>query len=142
MFDYHFIRDFPFEIAWNHSRLGMLPIVTTCAPPVSSAWEIFHISSQRPQFLGSFRRNHAPSSSLAGFRARCAQTFPLAATVLASSRSYVSAPIDGRWRQRESFNAVEDRCKQVPRDSHFGKLERHICRVPRHLGPDLDEFLS
>jgi hypothetical protein len=27
------IRDFPFGITWNHSRLGMLPIVTTCAPP-------------------------------------------------------------------------------------------------------------
>ena len=26
------IRDFPFGIAWNHSRLGTLPIVTACAP--------------------------------------------------------------------------------------------------------------
>jgi len=30
-------RDFPFGSAWNHSRLGMLPIVTACAPSVFSA---------------------------------------------------------------------------------------------------------
>ncbi len=35
--------DFPIEIAWYHSRLGMLPIVTTCAPPASSASEFFSL---------------------------------------------------------------------------------------------------
>jgi len=50
--------------------------------------------------------------------------------------------IDDRWRQSESFYAVEDRREQPPRHSHFGKLERHVFRVPRHLRSDLDEFLS
>ncbi len=48
--------------------------------------------------------------------------------------------IDDRRRQRESFNAVEDRCEQVPRYSHFGELEGHVLRVLRYLGPDLDEL--
>ena len=57
------------------------------------------------------------------------------------SRWYVSASIDGwRW-QRQSFNTVEDCNEQLPSDSHFGKLERHVFRVPGHLRPDLDELL-
>jgi hypothetical protein len=45
-------RDFPFGIVWNRSRLGLLPIVTACAAPASSASELFSIFDFRSQFLG------------------------------------------------------------------------------------------
>ena len=67
---------------------------------------------------------------------------PQASSILADSGAYVPTPIDDRRRQREPLDAVEDRCEQVSRDSHFGELERHVFRVPRHLGPDLNELLS
>jgi len=77
-----------------------------------------------------------------GFDARSAQTFLPGIRHFSRLRLLLVAPSDNRWRQRESFNAVEDRCKQPPRHSHFGELERHIFRVSRHLGPDLNELLS
>jgi hypothetical protein len=78
-------RDFPFEIALNRSRLGVLPIVTACAPPPCLA----HRNSSpllycRPQFLGFYLPNTRFSGSLAGLCVYCARSFPLAATVLAS----------------------------------------------------------
>ena len=52
-------------------------------------------------------------------------------------------PADDHWRrQRQPRNAVEDRREQVPRHGHFRQLERHILRVPRHLGSDLDQLFS
>jgi len=50
--------------------------------------------------------------------------------------------MDGWWRQRQAFNTVEDCGEQLPSDSHFGQLERHVFRVPYYLRPDLNELLS
>jgi prepilin-type N-terminal cleavage/methylation domain-containing protein len=55
-------RDFPFEIAWNRSRLGMLPIVIACAPPASSASEFFPFFTSGPSFWVS-------TSPIQGFQA-------------------------------------------------------------------------
>jgi hypothetical protein len=57
-------------------------------------------------------------------------------------RLLLAAPSDNRWRQRESFNAVEDRGEQVPRHRHLGQLKCDVFRVPSDLGSDLDELLS
>jgi hypothetical protein len=70
----------------------MSPIVAAYAPPVSSASEFFPLFYFRSQFLGFYLSNTRSSSSLAGLRAYCARISPLADTVLASSRSYLSAP--------------------------------------------------
>ena len=87
----------------------MSPIVTACAPPPCLAHRKFsHSSSLRPQFLGSCRWIHAPSSSLAGLLARCAQTFPPEASVFLPRRdSYASIrPLmsgggnASRWKDR------------------------------------------
>ena len=51
-------------------------------------------------------------------------------------------PRDDRRRDRQPRDAVENCREQVPRDRHFGQLERDVLRVPRHLGPDLNELLS
>jgi hypothetical protein len=45
-------QDFPFGIAWNHTRLGMLPIVATCSGPVSNAREIAFIFSPATPYPG------------------------------------------------------------------------------------------
>jgi len=69
-----------------------------------------------------------------------AQTLSAKHLVFHSSfRSRVTS-LAQRWRQRQSFNAVEDRGEQVSRHRHFGQLKEHVLRVPRHLGPDLHRF--
>ena len=108
---------------------------------MSSALEFFTFFDRRPQLLGFYLPKTRFPSSLAGLGAYCARIFPLAVTVLASSRSNVSAPIDNRWRQSETFDTVENRCKQPLRHSYFGKLERHVFCMPGNLGPDLNELL-
>ena len=35
-----------------------------------------------------------------------------------------------RRGDRQSLNAVEDRCEQIPRDHNFSQLERHVLGVP------------
>ena len=65
-----------------------------------------------------------------------------ASSFLTASGSYTALPIDDRRRQRQPLDAIEDRCEQPPRHSHFRQLERLIFRMPRYLRPDLDEFLS
>jgi len=48
---------------------------------------------------------------------------------------------DAGRRLSQLRDAVENRGEQVPRDRHLGQLERHVLRVPRHLGSDLNELL-
>ena len=90
------------------------------APPCLARETFSTFSCLRPQSLGSYHRNHGPTASWSGFDARSAQTFPRIHCFGLSLYSYVSAPSDNRWRQRESLNPVENRCEQLPRDSHFG----------------------
>jgi hypothetical protein len=130
--------DQPETVPGLESRL----IVTAFAPPVSIASEFAHFLACRAQSLVSF-------SPIQGFQAPwpgCALlvrgAFLLQPRLWPPSRWNVSTSIDGWWRIRESFNAVEDCGEQLPSDSHFGKLERHVFRVPRDLRPDLDEILS
>ncbi len=118
----------------------MFPILTICAPPESSEWECFSFSCLRPQFRGSYTWNMLLEAlwtalTLAARDFRGIQ-------LLDRLRLLPCTPIDDRRRQREPLDAVEDRCEQVPRDSHLRQLERYVFRVPRHLGPDLDELLS
>ncbi len=75
-------RDFPFTIAWNHPRLGMLPIVTACAPPVSSASEFSPFSYSPSQFMSFYLLDSRFSSSLAGLRVLHAQTFLPTSSIL------------------------------------------------------------
>jgi hypothetical protein len=81
--------------------------------------------------MGFYLSDTRFSYSLAVLSACCARIFTLLAAVLAS--------IDGWWRQRLAFNAVEDCGEQFSSDSHLGKLERHVFRVPYDHCPDLDE---
>lgn len=55
-------------------------------------------------------------------------------------RSRVTS-LDRRWRRCRPRDAVEDGHEQSPRHGHLGELERNVLRVPRRLGPDLDELL-
>jgi hypothetical protein len=74
-----FTRDFPFGIAWNHSRLRTLPIVTAYAPPILARRNFFHFFYFWSQFLGFYLSNTRFSGSLARLSACCARIFPLVA---------------------------------------------------------------
>ena len=72
--------------AWNVNYCNRVHL-----PPCLAHRNISHTSSLRRQFLGSFRRIHTPSRSLAGLRTRCAQTFlPEASVFLPQRDSYAS----------------------------------------------------
>ena len=134
-------RDFPFGSAWNHSRLGMLPIVTECAPPEFSASVFFPFFTSGFNFWVStspIQGFQAPWPGFASFMRRPFSQHPNSGHL----RILLTARSDDRRRQRQPLDAIEDRCEQSPRHSHFRQLERHIFRVPRYLRPDLDEFLS
>ena len=77
-----------------------------------------------------------------GFDARSARTFRPGIQHFGRLRLLRAVPSNDRRRQRQPLDAVEHRCEQVSRDSHFGELERHVFRVLRHLGPNLNNLLS
>jgi len=136
------IRHFPFGLSLEPIQARSVAIITHCAPPVSNAWGIVRIFFPAAPVSGLFSLNSRHYSFLVRLRRPlCADLF-LGIQHFSRLRLLLAAPSDNRWRPRESFNAVEDRCKQPPRHSHFGELERHIFRVSRYLRPDLDELLS
>jgi len=49
---------------------------------------------------------------------------------------------ENRRRDRRLRDTVENGREQVPRHGDLGQLERHVLRVPRHLGPDLDQLFT
>ncbi len=110
----------------------MLPIVTVCATPVSSASEFFPFLLLLIPISGFLPFQYKVFKLLGrAERLLCADLSSCSRWGWPPSSWYVAASIDGwRW-QRQSFNAVEDCGEQLPSDSHFGKLERHIFRVPR-----------
>jgi hypothetical protein len=120
----------------------MLPILIICALPCLARGDFSSIFLSAAPISEFLHLEHTPVSPFDGVDAGGAQTFPQGIQHFSRLRLLLAAPSDNRWRQRESFNAVEDRCKQPPRHSHFGELERHIFRVSRYLRPDLDELLS
>ena len=120
----------------------MFPILTICAPSVPSAWRFFLLFLSAAPISEFLHLEHAPVSPLDGVDAGGAQTFPRGIQHFGRLGLLRAAPSDDRRRQRQPLDAVENRCEQLPRHSHFGKLERHVLRVPRHLGPDLNELLS
>ena len=117
----------------------MFPILTICVSPVSNAWTIFRIFLSAAPISEFLHLEHTPVSPFDGTDAGGAQTFPRGIQHFGRLRLLRAAPSDDRRRQRQPLDAVEDRCEQVSRDSHFGELERHVFRVPRHLGPGLNE---
>jgi hypothetical protein len=86
-------------------------IVTACAPPGCSAWEIPpHFLFLTPVF--GFLAPESPLHALwSGFNARSARTFPPGIQLFGRFMLLHCTPIDDGWRQRESFNAVKDRCE-------------------------------
>ena len=116
----------------------------TLRPPASGAWTILRIFLPAAPLSG-FLSPEYTTFKLYGRASRplCADFPPGGQRFSVTARLLRKHPAsDDRWRQRESFNAVENRCEQPPRHSHFRPLERHIFRVTRYLRPDLDEFLS
>ncbi len=111
-------------------------------PPYLKRGDFSSIFLSATQISGFFHLEHAPVSRLDGVDAGGAQTFPRGIQHFGRLRLLRAAPSDDRRRQRQPLDAVEDRCEQRLCHSHFGKLERHVFRVPRHLRSDLDEFLS
>jgi len=120
----------------------MFPILTICALPCLARGDFPSVFLSVAQISGFLHLEHAPVSPFDGVDAGGAQTFPRGIQILDHLRLLHCTPIDDRRRQRQPLDAIEDRCEQPPRDSHFGQLKRHVLRVPRHLRTDLDELLS
>jgi len=104
----------------------MLPIVTACPLPVSSAWTILRIFLSAAPISEFLHLEHTPVSPFDGTDAGGAQTFPRGIQHFGRLRLLRAAPSDDRRRQRQPLDAVEDLCEQVPRDSHLRQLERHV----------------
>ena len=86
-----FNRHFPFGLSLEPIQARSAVIITRCAPLRLARGQFFEFSCLRPHFLGSYHLNTRLSNSMAGLRARCAQTFPPEASDFLSRRdSYAS----------------------------------------------------
>ncbi len=120
----------------------MFPILTIWPPPCLARGDFTSIFLSAAPISEFLHLEHTPVSPFDGVDGGDAQTFPRGIQHFGRLRLLRAAPSDDQRRQRQPLDAVEDLCKQVPRDSHLRQLERYVFRVPRHLGPDLDELLS
>ena len=104
----------------------------------SENFDIFSALGQRMRFL-AVKTGH--SGRFPASDPQEAQTLPWAYRISGHRSCSTNAPCDQRRRDRQPRNPIEDRREQIPRNRHLRQLERHVLRVPRHLGPDLDQLL-
>jgi hypothetical protein len=87
----------------------MFPVLTICAPPCLSRGDFSSTFLSAAPISEFLHLEHTPVSPFDGVDAGGAQTFPQGIQHLGRLRLLFAALSDYRRRQRESFNAVEDR---------------------------------
>ena len=86
----------------------MSPIVTACAPPCLARRNDSHFLTAGPNPWVSTFPIQGFQALWPGFAPIVRGSFPLQPPFWPPSRSYISASIDGRWRQRQSFNPLKE----------------------------------